>query len=118
MTSGAAMTRRECVAGPRSVWQSQAMPGKRLEPGSVRGGTKGSSRAASASRGPTGGANGDRVLLEAADDGTGFDASADSGKGLGLGVMRYRAGLFGGELRIKSAPGKGTQVICSVPMST
>jgi len=53
-----------------------------------------------------------------ADDGTGFDASADSGTGLGLGVMRYRAGLFGGELRIKSAPGKGTQVICSVPMST
>ena len=60
----------------------------------------------------------DRALLEVADDGTGFDASADSGKDLGLGVMRYRAGLFGGELRIKSAPGKGTQVICSVPMST
>jgi len=41
-----------------------------------------------------------------ADDGTGFDASADSGKGLGLGVMRYWAGLFGGEQRVKSAPGK------------
>ena len=60
----------------------------------------------------------DRVLLEVSDDGRGFDASSACGTGLGLGVMRYRAGLFGGALQVKSSPGKGTRVVCSVPMPT
>lgn len=60
----------------------------------------------------------DRVLLEVSDDGRGFDSAIASGAGLGLGVMRYRAGLFGGELQVKSSPGKGTRVVCSVPMPT
>lgn len=60
----------------------------------------------------------DRVLLEVSDDGRGFDPAIASGAGLGLGVMRYRAGLFGGELQVKSSPGKGTRVVCSVPMPT
>lgn len=60
----------------------------------------------------------DRVFLEVSDDGRGFDPAIVSGAGLGLGVMRYRAGLFGGELQVKSSPGKGTRVVCSVPMPT
>jgi two-component system, NarL family, sensor histidine kinase UhpB len=57
----------------------------------------------------------DRVLLEVADDGTGF-TFAESNTGLGLGGMRERALLIGGELEIESRPGKGTTVRLVVPL--
>jgi signal transduction histidine kinase len=55
-----------------------------------------------------------RVVLEVADDGTGFDPALAPG-GLGLASMRERAAAVGGALRISSAPGSGTTVRLAVP---
>ncbi len=49
------------------------------------------------------------VVLEVADDGRGF-AFDESERGLGIGGMRERALLVGGELTIESRPGAGTTV--------
>src|SRR5262249_2962496 len=49
------------------------------------------------------------VTLEVADDGRGF-AFEQSERGLGIGGMRERALLVGGELTIESRPGQGTTV--------
>jgi two-component system, NarL family, sensor histidine kinase UhpB len=54
------------------------------------------------------------VALEVADDGRGF-AFDDSERGLGIGGMRERALLVGGELTIESRPGAGTTVRLAVP---
>lgn len=55
-----------------------------------------------------------RVVLEVADDGTGFDPTLAPG-GLGLASMRERAAAVGGVLRVSSAPGTGTLVRLAVP---
>ncbi len=57
---------------------------------------------------------GDVLSANVRDDGVGFDPGATSGGGLGLGGMRERAGLAGGELEITSAPGEGTEVVLTV----
>jgi PAS domain S-box-containing protein len=49
------------------------------------------------------------------DAGRGFDPAAIVGQGYGLQVMKARAGLLGGELRILSNPGTGTEVRLSFP---
>ena len=54
------------------------------------------------------------VLLDVADDGRGF-AFDESERGLGIGGMRERALLVGGELTIESRPGAGTKVHLTVP---
>jgi len=54
------------------------------------------------------------VELAVADDGRGF-AFEESERGLGLGGMRERALLIGGELTIESRPGAGTTVRLTVP---
>ena len=54
------------------------------------------------------------VELSVADDGRGF-AFAESERGLGIGGMRERALLVGGELTIESRPGHGTTVRLTVP---
>lgn len=54
------------------------------------------------------------VLLDVADDGRGF-AFDESERGLGIGGMRERALLVGGELTIESRPGHGTTVHLTVP---
>lgn len=51
----------------------------------------------------------DEVELSVADDGSGF-AFEQSERGLGIGGMRERALLVGGELTIESRPGAGTTV--------
>lgn len=58
-----------------------------------------------------------RVILEVSDDGRGFHPISNADSGLGLRVMRYRAGLFGGDLMVRSSPGKGTRITCSAPVS-
>jgi signal transduction histidine kinase len=55
-----------------------------------------------------------RVILEVADNGTGFDPALASA-GLGLRSMRERAAAVGGTLRISSTPGAGTTVRMEVP---
>jgi two-component system, NarL family, sensor histidine kinase UhpB len=54
------------------------------------------------------------VELKVADDGRGF-AFEQSERGLGIGGMRERALLVGGELTIESRPGQGTTVRLWIP---
>ncbi len=49
------------------------------------------------------------IRVSVSDDGAGFDAEATAA-GVGLTAMKERARLCGGDLRITSAPGKGTTV--------
>jgi signal transduction histidine kinase len=56
-----------------------------------------------------------RVILEVADDGSGFDPGLPSG-GLGLASMRERAKGACGALTIRSGAGSGTRVRLAVPL--
>lgn len=58
------------------------------------------------------------VVLEVDDDGNGIEEGAPSTRGIGLRVMRYRAGLLGGNLEIGSAPAGGTRISCRVKIPT
>jgi two-component system CheB/CheR fusion protein len=58
----------------------------------------------------------DRLVMEISDNGKGFMLSTGSSVGMGLRVMRYRASLFGGELQVKTSPGRGTRIICTAPL--
>jgi two-component system, NarL family, sensor histidine kinase DevS len=62
-----------------------------------------------------------RMEVRVADDGRGFDPAAATGGlmggHLGLSAMRQRAALAGGAIRIESAPGAGTTVKLTLPMS-
>ena len=55
---------------------------------------------------------GSLVRLTIRDDGVGF--SEPRGRGLGLRIMDYRARVIGGHLDIRSSPGSGVTVVCSV----
>ena len=59
---------------------------------------------------------GDRVRVEVADDGRGFDAETAWG-GIGLSSMRERAVRLGGSFEVRSEPGEGTRVMAEVPAS-
>ena len=58
----------------------------------------------------------DVVEVRVADDGRGFDTSSDTG-GFGLVGMAERVELLGGELEIVSAPGEGTTVTATLPLT-
>jgi two-component system sensor histidine kinase UhpB len=58
---------------------------------------------------------GDGARLRVADDGSGFDPRLARAGGLGLEGMAERARLVGGELDLRSAPGRGTEVTLEVP---
>lgn len=57
-----------------------------------------------------------RVRLTIEDDGRGFDLSQNSGDGMGLHIMRYRAKVVSASLEIDSEPGQGSRIICSLPL--
>jgi PAS domain S-box-containing protein len=61
--------------------------------------------------------DGDRVRLTVVDDGGGFSPDAVPRGHLGLLGMRQRLDLVGGELRVDSAPGRGTTIEATVPVS-
>jgi two-component system sensor histidine kinase UhpB len=61
------------------------------------------------------GRDGDTVTLAVADDGRGFTFDR-IGTGLGIGGMRERALLVGGDLQVESRPGEGTSVQLRVPI--
>jgi PAS domain S-box-containing protein len=61
-------------------------------------------------------ASGDRMRVTVEDDGRGFDPGAlGETKGFGLRSMRGRAEAAGGRLELRSAPGKGTEVVVWLP---
>jgi signal transduction histidine kinase len=57
----------------------------------------------------------DRIRLQIVDWGTGFDLATVRRRRFGLAGIRERAGLFGGEAIIDSAPGKGTRITVELP---
>jgi two-component system, NarL family, sensor histidine kinase UhpB len=59
---------------------------------------------------------GTKALLAVVDDGVGHE-TIDDGGGLGVLGMRERAVLVGGDLRIRSAPGKGTKIQATFPLA-
>jgi len=58
---------------------------------------------------------GNDLLIEVSDDGRGF--GPETTPGVGLGSMRERAALSGGDLEIESSVGQGTNVRLRVPLS-
>ncbi len=58
-----------------------------------------------------------RLIVE--DDGSGFCTGQQEPKrsGFGLRSIRERVSLLGGTVQLESAPGKGTTLLCSVPVS-
>jgi signal transduction histidine kinase len=58
-----------------------------------------------------------KVRMAVEDDGRGFDVSAAEKRGtLGLLGIRERVIMLGGDLKIRSSPGGGTQVSVSIPI--
>jgi signal transduction histidine kinase len=60
---------------------------------------------------------GNRVLVKVIDDGTGFDTThiAETEAGMGLSNIRERAREIGAEVEIRSAIGRGTRILISLP---
>lgn len=54
------------------------------------------------------------LVLEVDDDGEGFGETAPVATGIGLRVMRYRARLIGGDLKMDSPAAGGTRISCRV----
>jgi signal transduction histidine kinase len=52
------------------------------------------------------------------DDGSGFPKNGPSGKGMGLRIMQYRAGIVNASVSIEANETGGTTVTCSVPRRT
>ena len=62
-------------------------------------------------------ARGRELQLQVIDDGAGFEAEAAPGSGgSGLGGMRERLRLYGGQLELRSAPGHGTRLRATIPL--
>jgi len=62
--------------------------------------------------------DGDGLEVSLNDNGVGFHrGNVTNGLGFGLSGMEERIKKIGGELLIKSAPGKGTQISCKIPVA-
>lgn len=70
-------------------------------------------------RGADGTADGTAVRVSVEDEGAGFEPAAPGGPatGFGLASVRERVELVGGRLAVASAPGAGTRVTLTVPLS-
>jgi len=62
----------------------------------------------------------DAVILSIEDDGIGFDydQALEKHESLGILIMRERAAMLGGEMRVESHPGRGTHVMVEIPEKT
>jgi PAS domain S-box-containing protein len=58
----------------------------------------------------------ERIHLEVTDNGAGMPAPPRENSGMGLRIMRYRAGMIGGSLAVHNESGGGTAIICTVPL--
>lgn len=54
----------------------------------------------------------EQARLEVTDNGAGLPENLDGTRGMGIHIMKYRAGMIGGTLDFLSAPGGGTIVRC------
>ena len=63
------------------------------------------------------GRQGDCVFLTVRDDGLGFDTAVPRSQRYGLVGMRFRAEAEHGRLRLESAPGRGTRLTLTLPLS-
>lgn len=63
------------------------------------------------------GAEGGRLMMVVGDNGCGFEPDATGRQGFGLGSMRERAALIGGDLRVDSRPRDGTRITLVVPFA-
>lgn len=59
--------------------------------------------------------NGKEITLAITDDGIGLSAEDWSKNGMGLQIMRYRAGMIGGEIQFELLPARGTRITCRLP---
>jgi len=59
---------------------------------------------------------GSHLELTIKDNGCGIAGNGNSGDGMGMRIMQYRAEMCGGELSIKKGAPRGTVVRCRVPM--
>jgi signal transduction histidine kinase len=59
---------------------------------------------------------GEMIHLTIEDNGKGMDPADKSGRGLGLRIMSYRAGLIGGDLKIERSNSGGTRISCTIPV--
>ncbi|MGN6532405.1 MAG: PAS domain-containing sensor histidine kinase [Ginsengibacter sp.] len=57
----------------------------------------------------------DKLKMRIADNGVGFNVS-EVKRGIGLSNMKRRAELFGGKIKIESSPGKGCEVLVTIPI--
>jgi signal transduction histidine kinase len=61
----------------------------------------------------------DQILLDVADDGSGFDprdVQASAARGYGLPAIQARLRQLGGRLTVESAPGEGTVLSAAIPL--
>ncbi len=59
--------------------------------------------------------SGSAIQMLIKDDGVGIPDSVDSGKGIGLKIMKYRARMIGSSISIRRGPEGGTEVMCTIP---
>jgi signal transduction histidine kinase len=59
-----------------------------------------------------------RLLLRVIDNGLGFPKVMSRHDGMGLRIMRYRAGIIGGLLSVEPHSDGGTLVSCTMPLRT
>ena len=57
------------------------------------------------------------IRLAIKDNGAGLPARPQKKPGMGLRIMRYRAGMIGGSVAIQKAAGGGTAIVCTVDLS-
>ncbi len=57
------------------------------------------------------------ISLAVKDDGSGIPVQQRKKAGMGLRIMRYRAGMIGGSLAIQKEPAGGTTVVCTVHLA-
>ena len=57
-----------------------------------------------------------RIMVMVEDDGVGISKSRLQTGGMGMRIMKYRAGMMGGSIAIHTGPRKGTKIICTVPI--
>jgi two-component system, LuxR family, sensor kinase FixL len=57
-----------------------------------------------------------RINLAIRDNGTGMPVRQRKKSGMGLRIMRYRAGMIGGSLTFQEEAGGGTAIVCTMPL--